>query len=247
MRTQTVASLSESRLYSDQARDVASQLDRRLDLVESAVRRSPAWTALCDPDTPTEEVRALLREVMWSVAVYQPHTTEAGFAMIGRLPKHERKLLVSLLHHKAEEAEHGGWARRDFILLGGDAAALQNVSPATFAVIAVWHRMAITDNPLGYLGAEYLFECLTMRLLPDVVRALRSAGVPGELTNFVNEHETEDIRHTNLILHLVLDVVSRYSDCGDAILQCFDRFAAVYPLPVWAEAYERSDPGRRTA
>ena len=43
------------------------------------------------------------RAVTW----YQPHTTEAGFHMIGRLAKSEVKLVQALCSHKAEEAEHG--------------------------------------------------------------------------------------------------------------------------------------------
>jgi len=42
---------------------------------------------------------------MRSVTLYQPRTMEAGFTMLGRLSKHEGRLLSSLLAHKAEEAE----------------------------------------------------------------------------------------------------------------------------------------------
>ena len=50
---------------------------------------------LTDSRTPVVTVTAIIREVMWSVYAYQRHTTEAGFTMLGRLPKSETRLLMS--------------------------------------------------------------------------------------------------------------------------------------------------------
>ena len=227
--------------YSDAARDVLAQLDLRLDAVEARVFASDAWRALTSADTDPRLVRALLREVMLSVHQYQPLTTEAGFTMLGRLPKHEGKLLSSLLAHKAEEAEHSGWARRDAELLGdGREKERSQCSPANFAVAAVWQRLATTEDPFGYLGAEYLFEALTMRLTPRAHEAALRHGVPASAIGFIVEHATEDVKHTNLVVHWILDVATRYPSSGEAMLRAFDYFAHVYPIPVWDEALDRA-------
>jgi len=178
---------------------------------------------------------------MWAVCAYQPHTTEAGFAMLGRLPKDEVKLLMSLSHHKAEEAGHSGWAKRDYLRLGGDARrlAMPN-SPATFAVAAVWQRMATIEDPFGYLGAEYLFERSTMRFTQELIPLLKAKGIPTDYAGFVIDHATEDEKHTELIKHWIVDLAARHQGADQAMLRCFDQFAAVYPIPVWSEALERA-------
>jgi hypothetical protein len=159
--------------------------------------------------------------------------------MLGRLPKVENRWLRALLNHKAEEAEHGNWARRDYLALGGTSdQAEAEPSPPVFAVIAVWWQMARTADPLGYLGAEYLFEELTARLAADLAPALERAGLEPSGTGFVAEHATEDVKHANLIRHLIGEAVTRYPGCERSILACFDRFAQVYPLPIWREAHD---------
>lgn len=227
--------------YSDAARDVLAQLERRLDAVESQVFASDTWRDLTSADSDPRLVRALLREVMLSVHQYQPLTTEAGFTMLGRLPKHEGKLLSSLLAHKAEEAEHAGWARRDAGLLGDGREPERTLcSPANFAVAAVWQRLATTEDPLGYLGAEYLFEALTSRLAPLAHEAAVRHGVPASAIGFIVEHTTEDVKHTNLVVHWILEIATRYPSSGEAMLRAFDYFAHVYPIPVWDEALDRA-------
>lgn len=236
-----VSSLAARPKYSDSARSVLRELDARLELIERAVIESRIGKALLDSETPGPTVKRILAELMLSVHRYQPHTTEAGFAMIGRLPKDETKLLMALTHHKAEEAEHGLWARRDFLALGGPAHELERPStPITFAVAAVWWRMATAESPFAYLGAEYLFEKLTMRLAPIVMERLATRGLKFNGLGFLVEHATEDIKHTNLITHWILDIATRYPDAGSDILRGFDYFANVYPLPVWDEAFLRA-------
>lgn len=227
--------------YSDAARDVLAQLERRLDAVESRVFASDTWRVLTSAESDPRLVRALLREVMLSVHQYQPLTTEAGFTMLGRLPKQEAKLLSSLLAHKVEEAEHASWARRDVGLLGdGREPERAPCSPANFAVAAVWQRLATTEEPFGYLGAEYLFEALTMHLAPHAHEAALRHGVPASAIGFIVEHATEDVKHTNLVVHWILDIATRYPSSGEAMLRAFDYFAHVYPIPVWDEALDRA-------
>jgi hypothetical protein len=225
--------------YSDGARRVLAALDQRIAATETAVLATNVARTLLDPASPREVVRAVLREIMFGIAQYQPHTTEAGFAMLGRFPKDETKILMALTHHKVEEAEHGIWAKRDFVKLGGDPARLGNPpSAAIFAVTAVWWRMAAVEASIAYVGAEYLFEKLTMRLAPMVMRALSSQETPIDGIGFLEEHATEDIKHTNLLTHCVLEIATRHPSSGPDMLRGFDYFRNVYPLPVWNEAYE---------
>ena len=233
--------LAERTLYTDNARSLLSSLDRRLDGVVARVHSSDIWRALSSSGSHPKLVRAVMREIMFEIAAYQPLTVRAGFAMLGRLPKNESKLLHSLVHHKAEEAEHSEWAKRDFLMLGGDAARLSlPLSPASFAAVSVWDRLAEHEDPFGYLGAEYLFESLTMRLAPDLVAILRAKDFPLHEAAFLVEHATEDVKHTNLIVHWILDVASRYPDRAGSIRDCLDYFACVYPAPLWAGALDRA-------
>ena len=172
--------------------------------------------------------------------------------MLGRLPKDESRLLRSLMLHKCEEAEHGEWARRDFMLCGGVASRLVTPpEPAAFAVAGVWWELARSEDPFAYLGAEYLFERLTMCLAPQLVDTLRARGLDLREAAFLVEHATEDVKHTNLISHAVLDVATRYPHRRGAILRGFECFAQVYPIPVWREVmarvHRRSSPPAESA
>jgi hypothetical protein len=104
----------------------------------------------------------------------------------------------------------------------------------------VWDRLASAEDALGYLGAEYLFECLTMEITRKVVPVLIARNAPLASVGFITEHAVEDVKHTNLIVHWILDVVTRYPESGAAMERCFDNFAHVYPVPVWNEALERA-------
>ena len=103
------------------------------------VKEWRGWTLINDPLTPREEILALVRGVVSVCRLVPAHTTEAGFHMFGRLPKHEVRLIQALSGHKAEEAEHGVWAQEDYSKIGGTATdvASASPSPATFAVAVV--------------------------------------------------------------------------------------------------------------
>jgi pyrroloquinoline quinone (PQQ) biosynthesis protein C len=213
-------------------------LDDRVGDVEADVHTEEFWRMLVTEPAGVRYTRAMLRETMLRTYWYQPQTTEAGFHMLGRFPKAENHWLRALLNHKAEEAEHGNWALRDYLALGGTPQlAEQGPSPATFAVAAVWWHMARVANPLGYLGAEYLFEELTARVTRDLIGALETTGSTGEGFGFVIDHAREDVKHANLIRHLVGEVVTKHPSAEREIVASFDRFLHVYPLPVWREAH----------
>jgi hypothetical protein len=69
---------------------------------------------------------------------------------------------------------------------------------------------------------------------------IETRGLRNEGLRFVVEHATEDVKHATLIRHLILDVATRHPGSAAAMLRCFDYFNAVYPLPVWDEAYRRA-------
>jgi hypothetical protein len=221
------------------ATDTLAELDRRVATVLADVTAWRGWRAVNDPRTRREDILSLVREILRAIGWYQGHTTEAGFHMFGRLPKNEVRLIQALCGHKAEEAEHGVWAVEDRDKLGGKSPCTP-ASPATFAVAAVWWRMANVEEPLGYLGAEYLFEKLTALITQAALPIIEARDLPRDGLRFFIEHATEDVKHTMFLRHLILDVVTRHPDSAPAMLRCFDYFHAVYPLPVWDEAYVRA-------
>lgn len=226
--------------FSTLAQETISILEERTSQVFAEVRTLDAWALVTDPTTPDDAVLAVVREIMLAVHQYQRHTTEAGFLMIGRIPKAEHRLIGALCHHKAEEAEHGLWARRDFLRLGGDARRLDDdATPACFTMASVWWRMANVEDPLGYLGAEYLFEYLTALVGAEFLEVLGRRGLRHDGLDFIVEHATEDVKHTNLLRHLVGHTVTRFPESASSMIRCFDYFRHCYPIPVWREAYER--------
>ena len=232
----------DQREYAPAAKELLRDLDLRVESIYQQVQQSRIWRHLVDPETPREILQAIMREVFLSIYAYQPHTTEAGFLMLGRWPKGDLAPLKSMLLHKWEEAEHGSWARRDYLAMGGEKIRVDSTaaSPATFAVAAVWWRMATVEDPIGYLGAEYLFEYLTVKVTRPLVEVFKRRQFPLEGAQFIVEHATEDIKHTNLLRHLVCEAATQHPQSRQAILRCFDYFRQVYPLPVWDEALDRA-------
>lgn len=235
--------VKESSKYSDEANAAFERLHAKVKSVFSQVTAWRGWSLMHHPDTPRDQIIALIREVFRSVVMYQGHTTEAGFHMFGRLPKREVRLIQALCSHKAEEAEHGIWAAEDHQKLGGAHSPEIKPSPATFAVAAVWWRMAEMEDPLGYLGAEYLFEELTALATAALIPLIEARDLPREGFRFIIEHATEDAKHATFIKHLILDVATRYPESIESMFRCFDYFNQVYPIPVWNEAFERAGLG----
>lgn len=79
--------------YTQEAMDTFAELDRRVSTCSERVKSSRAWTSFADPSTTERQLIALVRELFRSVSWYQPHTTEAGFHMFGRLPKGDVRLI----------------------------------------------------------------------------------------------------------------------------------------------------------
>ena len=64
--------------------------------------------------------------------------------------------------------------------------------------------------------------------------------MPASAIGFIVDHATEDVKHTNLVVHWILDIATRYPSSGESMLRAFDYFAHVYPIPVWDEALGRA-------
>lgn len=240
--TVTASSLYDNCATPTQA-PIVAELDARIESVMGEFLASPIWHALESPSTPPSTVKAILREVYYEVCCYQVLTTRAGFLWIGSIEPAERKVMKTLLLHKWDEVEHLEWARQGFISLGGDPSRLSNLSmsPESHAVAAVWRSLAETAPPLSYIGAEYLFEALTAAVTKVVVPKCRNAGMSRDSIYFVEEHATEDVKHTNLFTHLAADVCVRHPELAKPILYAFDCFHAVYPMPVWMAAFRRAN------
>jgi hypothetical protein len=178
--------------YSPEAWATFNELDRRVSAIYAEVIEWEGWKTISKPDVPTQEIFALVKEIFRSVAWYQSHTTEAGFHMLGRLPKGEVKLIQALCSHKAEEAEHGEWAKEDLEKLGSTQSH-NPPSPATFAVSAVWWRMAQVEDALGYLGAEYLFEQLTALVTQAALPIIEARKLPQDGLRFIIEHAVSSV------------------------------------------------------
>lgn len=228
--------------YAPRAAEVIKILDKRVEDVFHLVREQPIWRTLTDPATPNETCLAIFREIFLSIYSYQRHTTEAGFHMLGRLPKTETTMLKLAVLHKAEEAGHAEWALRDYLTLGGEKkiALTAPPSPATFAVASVWWRMAITEDPMGYFGAEYLFEYLTYTVTQALLPHFKQRKLGANGLGFIIDHATEDEKHTKLVRHLICDCVTRYPESELVMMRCYEYFHHVYPILVWNEAYERA-------
>ena len=82
---------------------------------------------------------------------------------------------------------------------------------------------------------------LPRQLVAVRVLQLQARGIDRTRVAFLVEHATEDIKHTNLIVHWILDVVTRHPDSASSMLRAFDCFARVYPEPVWDEALQRAN------
>ncbi len=214
--------------------ELSARIDRTLDKVE----QEESWRFLHEAETTAAQIEEILSEVFLRVLWYQARTTEAAFHMIARLPKTEGGLLKSLLVHKVEEAERG--ERALHLALGGaeNTARERALTPACFAVAAVWRQMADSEDPFGYLGAQYLAEGLTAQVCAKLLPLFQEKGVGSEKIGFIMEHATEDAKHTTLIRHWIDEFEGRYSDTGETMLRCFDYFNQVYPIPVWREAYD---------
>lgn len=222
---------------------IVSWLEQRVEALFERIRREEFWKALTSPEADPAFIRAIMKEQYLQIVGYQPDVIEAAVAAIGQMPRSmDPRLVRSMLIHQSDEWDHGEMALRDFVGLGEDetAARSRRMSPEAFAVAGVWWLIAGKRQPFAYLGALYLFEGLTPRVTAMVKSALRQKGLSERSLEYIELHSTEDIKHANLVHHLISTVARQFPQSVELMKYGYDCFEQVYPLPVWRSAYERA-------
>jgi pyrroloquinoline quinone (PQQ) biosynthesis protein C len=223
---------------------ISTTLDVRIATLIEQIEAQAFWKALTSPGAKPEFVRAFLREIYLEIISYQPHVIEAAIASIGQMPRSMPvRMVKAMLRHQAEEFDHGEMALRDYVALGGNedyARRQHKISTASFAVSAVWWMITKLRDPFAYLGALYPFEGLTPIISKSVMSVLAKKAFPGNATEYLTFHSTEDEKHASLIRAMIDETSQRYPEAHDSIIDGMDRFLAVYPVPVWDAAYRRA-------
>lgn len=223
--------------------DIIQWLDSKIQEVYEEVVASPLGKTLLSPDVDPAIARAVLREIFFDIASYQPTVIEKTISAIGQMPRVvDPRRVQSMLVHQADEFDHGEMAIRDYVALGGAEATARNphnMTPAAHAVAAFWALLEHQRDPFAYLGALYLFEGLTPQIseLALKVYSDRSLGEGGR--EFLTFHAKEDIAHTRLVKSLIKTIAQDHPESVDAMKRGFERFRYVYPLRVWNAALER--------
>jgi len=224
--------------------DVLDHLDSKIDALLQDIHKSELWAAITAPDRDLRLLKELMKEIHLEIFSYQADVIEATIAIIGQMPRSlDSRKVRAMLIHQAEEFSHGEMALRDYILLGGDekyAREQHLASPAAFSTMALWRMIQSHRDPFMYLGALYMFEGLTPIISGMVKPYLKDLEMPAETFEFLEFHSTEDIKHTNLIRHLIRTVVAKYPEAAVSAKYGLDCFLAVYPVPVWNAALERA-------
>jgi len=220
---------------------IAARLEERLAALVARVERSDVYGALMAEDASGALIAAILKHVYLSIAHYQPHVTQATFTAVGRMPKSSEQLIKDMILQQVEEVEHADMALRDYARLGGDPAdASKPMPPACMAVAAMCHMLGEHTHPACYLGFMYIFEALTPEMAARAQQAMDRASYKAEAREFIDLHATEDIRHTDMIVKAIEDLVAIEPEAAKHVLHGFDCFAQVYPVPVWNEALSRA-------
>ncbi len=220
---------------------IAALLEGALDALVQHVQASPMFHAVSASQAEKRLVSNTLKHIYLSIYQYQPHVTEATFTAVGRMPKHSEKLIMKMIVQQVEEVEHADMALRDYLRLGGDEALVKGpMFPECAAVAAMCHYLGEHCHPAAYLGFMYIFEALTPIMATQAQRIMSAKDYLPAAREFVDLHATEDIRHTNMILAVIEEIIRVDPAAHDAILFGLRSFLAVYPLPVWNAAYERA-------
>lgn len=188
------------------------------------------------PRTDPEIVRTLVRRLLFEIGSYGPWITSATFTAIGRL-SHLGPSIDSMSSRLLEEVPHPRLAMAGFVGLGGDAdeAARGKLSPAAYSVAAVCRHIAEVEHPAAYFGYMYLLESTTVTLGVRVRELLESVKLKDK---FITVHSKVDVKHTQDIAIDLDSVVEDLPEARGAISDSYDRFAAVYPLPIWNAAFD---------
>jgi len=221
---------------------VVTRLQHGVNELLLEIQQSEFWQVVTSTETDPALIRAIMKEVYREISWYQPDVIEATMAIVGQFPRSiSAKRIRTMLHHQAEEWDHGEMAVRDYVGLGGREEDARNtrMSPTAFNTAAFWRMLAHKRDPYAYLGALYLFEGLTPIVTGLVKGNLAERGIPDAALEYIQFHSTEDIRHTKIVDHLIAELSESTEDAAESISFGFKTFLQVYPLPGWWAAYQR--------
>lgn len=207
------------------------------------ILRQDFWKFITSPSSSPKEVVAFMRQIYLEIVGYQPDVIEAAMAAIAQMPRSTNPRLVkAMLLHQGDEFDHGEMALRDYVCLGGSEAEARAMwmSPEAFAVAGMWWMIVQKRDPFAYLGALYLFEGLTPTVTNMVKENLKAKGLTSKSLEYIEFHSTEDVKHANLVRHLISEVATAYPEAAESIKHGFQCFRAVYPIPLWTAAFHRS-------
>lgn len=201
------------------------------------------WQITINPKSDKALVREFMKQVYLEIHWYQPDVIEATVSVIGQFPRAlDATRIRTMLIHQAEEWDHGQMAFRDHVNLGGDPETARNsfMSPTAFNTAAFWRMLVQKRTPFAYLGGLYLFEGLTPIVTARVKDSLSGNGIPSNALEYIEFHSTEDVRHTKIVDHLVVEVLRMFPHAAESVRFGFDAFRQVYPLPGWRAAFRRA-------
>lgn len=223
------------------AGELSARLNELLARLVQRLEQTEFYQTLTRPNADPKLVAATLKHVYLSIYQYQPHVTEATFTAVGRMPKHSEQLIREMIMQQVEEIEHADMALRDYLRLGGDRAIAEGrMFPECAAVAAVCHFLGEHTHPGAYLGFMYIFEALTPIMAARAQAVMTTTGYAPTAREFVDLHAKEDIRHTDVIVSVIKDLVVIDPSAAEAVEFGYRTFENVYPLPVWSAAFERA-------
>lgn len=215
---------------------LSNELKSKSDLLLEEFGSSEVYSTFFHSFTDPNDVQVVVRRLLFEVATYGPWITSATFTAIGRVSQIWPDVTL-FAEHLLEEVPHPRLAMEGFLELGGDKeeAASAKLSPASFALASVCCRIAEDHHPMSYLGYVYLLESTTVTLGVRLKELLMSANLDIE---FISKHATEDVEHTQKIAAGIDAVCDAMPDARQAIINSYDYFSAVYPLPIWSTALQ---------
>ncbi|NTY02429.1 iron-containing redox enzyme family protein [Deinococcus sp. JMULE3] len=228
------------------AEDVMVRLDARVEQLVRDLQARPFFQEVMSGHLSQPVLRRVLQEVYLDIALYQEHIIEASIALIGQMPRSlDVRLIEDLLHHQAEEFDHGEMAVRDYVGLGGHEATARGrrMTPAAFGIAALRRMMVHTRDWPAWLGSLYVVECSTPILTAFVKDHFRGQGVPGRGLEFIDHHATADLEHAALLRNVLLEIAQAVPDAREGMLYGPEYYLQLYPAASWEAAYRRALQG----
>ncbi len=219
----------------------AERLDEKLSRSIDLAKSSATFASIVNPDSSPDFVRWVLRNVLLEVFSYAPVVVEASYAAIGRLPKTSADVIRALTKFILEEIDHSELALRDYVAQGGSEACARGrrPSPESFTLASTCRALASEEDPICCLGFLYYLEAMGSRLAPIAHHALQRLNLDAQ-NDFISEPADVDDMHSRILRSLIVRTVDADASRNEPIEFGFDCMSAVYPLPVWAAAFERA-------